>query len=77
MILCETNFDEITTVIRSLKNKRRTGPFGISIEIPKLCFFIEPQLCKIVNKSMKEQIISDCLKNTSLSRHPKKVINFV
>ena len=45
VVLIETNIDEITTIIQSLKNKGSTGPFGSSNETLELRSpFIEPFL---------------------------------
>ena len=63
MVLNKTNIDEITAILKKLKNKRSTGPSGISNEILKLCSpVIEPYICKIVNKCIEEETFPDCLK---------------
>ena len=64
MVLNETNFDEISTIIESLKNKRNTGLSGISKEIPKLCSpIIEADLCTLNHKCLKKQTFPGCLNN--------------
>ena len=71
MVLIERSFDEIPTNIP----KAPTGLFRISNEIMKICFpVIRNCSCKIVNKAVKDQTITDCFKIAEIFPLYKKVI---
>ena len=62
-------------ISQSLKNKRSTGLFVISIEILKLCSHsIKPYQCN-VNEYLREQTFRDCLKIANVVPLYKNVIN--
>ena len=63
MALHEVGTDEISSIIKKLKNKRSTDPDGISNEILKCCSpVIDEYVCKIVNKCIRAECFPRQLK---------------
>ena len=63
MVLHEVGINEISSIIKKLKNKRSTDPDGISNEILKCCSpVIDEYICKIVNKCIRAECFPRQLK---------------
>ena len=67
MVLSHTNEDEVSKVLRKLKNKKSAGHDGISNEILKCCSpIVEPFLVDIFNKSIDQGVFPSSLKLTKV-----------
>ena len=63
MVVKNTTTEEITKIVRNLKNKKSTGYDGISNEILKCCSpIIEPYVADVFNKCPEQSIFPETLK---------------
>ena len=63
MVLTETTPNEVSKILKTLKNKYSTGPDGISNAILKCCSpIIETYLCTFINRCIREQVFPQQLK---------------